>query len=115
MVFLSVVPLIFLLTTGCGSKNNGLPLPSSAKKISTNTIQIPFPYSESINGEQWTLSRNSSNHLVVQVIDGGKIEKIFPVNTNITASITLGGQKYKVNHITVNSDNDSGFVTFFRQ
>jgi hypothetical protein len=44
-----------------------------AKTISTNIIQVPFSYSESTNGEQWILSRDSAKHFIVQVSNGGKI------------------------------------------
>jgi hypothetical protein len=109
------IPLFFFLITGCGSQNNALPLPSSAKIISTNTIQLPFPYSESINGETWGLSRNTSNHFVVQVSNEGKIVKTFPVNSISNGSITLGGQKYTVKGIKVDNDNLSGFVMLVKQ
>lgn len=115
-MLLSAIPFLFLLVTGCGSKNNDLPLPSSAKTFSTNTFQVPFPYSESSNGEQWALSRDASNqNLAVQVSNGGKIVESFPVNTESNASITLGGQKYTISGITVNNDNKSGVVTLVKQ
>ncbi|NRD80881.1 hypothetical protein HPT25_26490 [Bacillus sp. BRMEA1] len=103
-----------LLVTGCTTKNNGLPLPSSTKKISSDIIQVPFPYSESINGEKWDLNRDSSNHFVVQVSNNGRVEKTFPINSNSKESITLDGQKYNVSHITVNNDDKSGFVVLFK-
>lgn len=115
-MLMSAIPFLFLLDTGCGSKNNDLPLPSSTKSISINTIQVPFPYSESSNGEQWTLSRDTSNqNPVVQVSNGGKIIESFSVNTSSNASITLGGQKYSVSAIAVNNDHKSGVVTLVKQ
>jgi hypothetical protein len=106
---------LFFLVTGCTTKNNGLPLPSSAEKVSSNTIQVPFPYSESINGEKWDLNRDSSNHFVVQVSNNGRVEKTFPINSNSNESITLDGQKYNVGHITLNNDDKSGFVVLIKR
>lgn len=87
----------------------GLSLPLSAK------VDIPFPYTDSENGEQWILARDASNRFVVQVIDASKVVATFSVDdTNgihSKAMITLGGQKYIVQNITVNSDHESGFVT----
>jgi hypothetical protein len=113
--FLSVLFLLFLVM-GCTPKHNsGLPLPSSAKKVSIDTIQVPFPYSESINGEKWDLSRDSSNHFVVQVSNNGKVEKTFPINSKSIESITLDGQIYNVSHITLNNDDISGFVVLVKR
>lgn len=110
------IPFMLLLVTGCGSKNNDLPLPSSVKTISSNTIQVPFPYSESSNGEQWNFSRDASNrNPVVQVKNGGNIVATFRVNVSSNPSFTLGGQKYTVESIRVNSDNESGVVTLVKQ
>lgn len=115
-ILVSAVPFFFLLLTGCGSAYTNLPLPSSAKTISAKTIQIPFPYQESLDGEAWTLSRDASNqNPVVQVSNKGKVVETFPINTNSNASITLGGQKYTVKSIRVNSDNKSGMVTLIQQ
>ncbi len=52
---------------------------------------------------------------MVQVINANKVEATSSVDdTNDNHSkgtITLGGQTYSVEHIKVNSDNESGFVT----
>jgi hypothetical protein len=112
----SVITFFFLLLTGCGSVYTNLPLPSSAKTISAKTIQIPFPFKESENGEDWTLSRHASNqNPVVQVSNKGKVVETLPININSNASITLGGKKFTVKSIKVNSDNLSGMVTLVKQ
>jgi hypothetical protein len=113
ILVLSTLILLYLVT-GCSSQNYSLPLPSSAKKISTDTIQVPFPYSESTNGEKWGLNRNSSNQFEVQVSNNGRVEKTFPVNSNSNESITLGGQKYTVSNIILNNDEKSGFVVLVK-
>jgi hypothetical protein len=92
----SLLLILFLLflATGCTSKQDSLSLPLSAKKVSTDTIHVPFPYNESIDGEKWELNRDSSNHFVMQVSNHGKVEKTFPINSNSNESITLDGQKF---------------------
>ncbi len=109
MAFLSFC----ILVTGCGSQNKGLPLPQSAK------IEVPFPYAESSNGEQWLLNRDPSNHFVVQVINANKVEATFSVDSTNgnypKKTITLGGQTYIIQHITVNNGGDSGFVTLSKE
>ncbi len=112
-----------------GSKNNQLPLPSSAKVISTNTIQVPFPYSESQNGETWQLIGRDQNK-ILKITNNGKTTADIPLSNNPTAfyvtklgkrylggykyntntTIQLGNKVYKITEIDLNSDQTSGKV-----
>jgi hypothetical protein len=110
-----MLPFCFLLLSGCGDDNQGLPLPESAKTVSSGTIDIPFPY-ETQGGEQWLLNRSGSDQFEVQVIYRGKVMATFPVSgMNSYSTITLAGQQYVVQHIMINSDKNSGIVTLARK
>lgn len=109
-----LIPAIFLLVSGCGQNSDNLPLPESAKSVSSNTINVPFPYGTQ-SGEKWLLNRDTSNKFEVQVINNGKVVATFPVDEQSNNTITLSGKQYTVKNITVNSDNTSGFVTLVNQ
>jgi len=109
-----VVPALLLLVSGCGRNSENFPLPESAKHVSSNTINIPFPY-ETQSGERWLLNRDVLNKFEVQVINDGKLVATFPVDEQSKNSITLSGEQYTVQHITVNNDNTSGIVTLVNQ
>jgi len=126
--------LILLITgmylVGC-TGNNTIPLPISAKHYSpngvsldANQITIPFPYTDkySTGEENWFLNRDSSNHLVLNVVWKNRKVAIFPltgvgVNT-VSGEIALGDNNYNVLSITLNSDElptGSGWVTLQKQ
>ena len=115
---------------GC-TGNNTIPLPISAKHYSpngvsldANQITIPFPYTDkySTGEENWFLNRDSSNHLVLNVVWKNRKVAIFPltgvgVNT-VSGEIALGDNNYNVLSITLNSDElptGSGWVTLQKQ
>jgi hypothetical protein len=105
----TMLPFCLLLLSGCGDDNEGLPLPESAKTVSSGTIDIPFPY-ETQGGERWLLKRIGSDQFEVQVIYRGKVMATFPVSgMHWQSTIILAGQQYVVQHITVNSDNQIRF------
>lgn len=129
-ILLFVIPFFLLFIVGCGVKDNALPLPSSAKAISSNTIELPFPYGESINGENWILDRNHSGDLVLKVKNKGRDVTEFPLtNKNgpffveklgkqyvggykykAKGTIQLGTKIYTVLEVDLNTDNQSGTI-----
>jgi hypothetical protein len=133
--FLGALILFVIVVVGLaiffiyGSKSNQLPLPSSAKTISANTIQIPFPYSESQNGEAWNLITRDQDR-ILKITNKGKAVVDIPLSNSPTAfyvtklgksylggyryntntTIQLGNKVYKITEIDLNSDNTSGKV-----
>jgi len=126
--------LILLITgtylVGC-TGNNTIPLPGSAKhdspngnSLDANQITIPFPYTDKYSSgeESWFLDRDSSNHLVLDVVWKNRKVATFPlfgigVNT-VNGEIALGDDNYNVLSITLNSDElptGSGWVTLQKQ
>lgn len=112
-----------------GSKSNQLPLPSSAKTVSTNTIQVPIPSSESQNGEAWRLI-GSDQSRILNITSEGKTVFDIQLPSNPTAfyvtksgrrylegykyktntTIQLGSRVYTITEVDLNSDNASGRV-----
>jgi len=116
------------LLVGCGQQNP-LSLPSSVKSVNGDIV-IPFPYGETPHGEVWTLDRNTSGHLVLEVqnrdrtvaeFDFGKSLGVFYVDKlgkqlvgghryQTSGAIQLGNTVYTVTEIDLNTDNQSGKV-----
>jgi hypothetical protein len=126
VLFIHLFFSVFLFV-GCAQEKSSFPMPSSAK-ISGNLIKIPFPYIE--NKEEWELSHNASNLLVIEVSYDGKIVSKFPLEKKIKkiislqsgkesiemiylshGTIQLDSKKYNITNINLNNDNQSGFVS----
>jgi hypothetical protein len=112
-----------LLFGGC-THDDSVPLPGSASRsIPNNTplppgqLSIPFPYREKFSSgmEQWVLERDTAGHLVLVVSWITQEIAKFPVDSvginQVTGVITLGGKDYNVINLTLNSDNESGWIT----
>jgi hypothetical protein len=124
-----LIPVLFATIPGCASKSNNLPLPSSAKTISATSIEIPFLYAESPNGETWMLEKNGPD-ITLNVINKGQIVNKIPLTDKISTfnteklgkqyvggyryraneMIQLGNKVYQISEVDLNNSNESGKV-----
>ena len=114
---LILVLTIIIFITGCSTKTEGIPLPTSAKIKAHNELNIPFPYIDKYtkNVESWVLDKDSSNRLILKVIYIDKVVITFPVNdvgfNKVNGKIILGKNTYTFTSINLNNDMTSGFIT----
>lgn len=105
-----------------GTENDSLLLPASATPITANQMRnIPFPYTERFASglEQWVLekdpAKDTTSQFLLKVFLNGREKAAFPVKaTGINqtgGTIALDGKDYAVISITLNNDQDSGWVT----
>lgn len=124
-VYVFILTLCFM--TGCvnhyNQSSNGIPMPTTAKQVSKNTIEIPLPYLNNQNGGvRWIIQReNSPDNLVLTVIYRNAPGARFPIGKvgagthKISGSIVLDGKKYEAISITLNKDLESGTVRFKKE
>jgi hypothetical protein len=121
------ITILLVIGSGCTKKNsnsNGIPLPQSAKYVSANTLEIPFPpygYDFSGGSERWIIERvGSVDNRVFFVMYNDKSIAKFPLGKvglgthKINGSINMGGVIYKGVSITLNKNLDTGYIKFIK-
>lgn len=114
LFFLTYVAFYILLDKG--NSKYMIPLPKSAKYIAQDKIIISFPYYDKSSNdvEQWSLDRDSSNNLILNVRYKNKLIAsfhIYNVGINpVEGELKFNSKTYSVKSVTLNNDMSSGWV-----
>lgn len=97
-------------------------MPPSAKKISENAVEIPFPpYTYAVSGgtERWILQKvDAPDNLEFSIIYNDRQIIKFPLGKvgagtyEISGIFEMDKIEYKGVHITLNEDGDAGSILF---